>query len=76
MDTNCKNCIFFHEINIWGECRRYAPRYSNEVGINGTQTVWPEVGSNQWCGEFSPDESGYHNIKYVTKKQAHNHDGD
>jgi hypothetical protein len=50
--VHCGGCDYFarggegHEHR--GECRRYAPT----VVANGFQFTWPDVGTEDWCGEF------------------------
>ena len=44
-----------------GACRRYAPRPDPSLNGNGaaagqsTGSHWPQVASDDWCGEWEPD---------------------
>jgi hypothetical protein len=44
----CKNCKFFHEINVWGRCQKYAPR----PNVSTDNHMWPVISADDWCGEF------------------------
>jgi hypothetical protein len=42
----CANCKFFNDSQ--SECRRYAPSPAE----GDKQAHWPNVASDDWCGEF------------------------
>jgi hypothetical protein len=47
----CQNCKYWDsgkEDN--GPCRRRAPVATG--GMSSAETIWPQVGSYDWCGEF------------------------
>ena len=50
----CKKCVWFHplvdqdgEETQWGTCQVGPPRATSE-------TRWPKVHGNAWCGEWMP----------------------
>lgn len=45
----CKGCAAFqaYEGSVWGACHFGPPRATS-------QTRWPEVRADAWCGEFLP----------------------
>lgn len=51
----CSKCIYFRSFgNGLGECRRNAPiivKRDDRVWPN-TETKWPVVSAEDWCGEF------------------------
>lgn len=50
----CCCCHFFRwnrHREKW-ECRRHAPRWNTVVGNWREDTLWPEVTSDLWCGEW------------------------
>ncbi len=56
MKNSCKDCCFFDS----NYCCRYPPqfyltRYENYT--NDTESRFPEVGEDEWCGEFVERES-------------------
>jgi len=53
--TTCKKCAFWfrYESGYKGECRRYAPKPLNNMSKD---TYWPEVASEDWCGEWKKGE--------------------
>jgi hypothetical protein len=56
---SCLQCRFyFGEVVGDGTCRRYAPRAElNEVNRKvDLQAAWPFVESDDWCGEFEPND--------------------
>lgn len=42
----CENCRHYDDEN--GLCRKRHPYRNAETG----EAVWPEVASNDWCGDF------------------------
>ena len=38
-----------------GLCRRYAPQPGTT--LNGAESPWPKVASDEWCGEWQPDNN-------------------
>ena len=53
--ASCKTCVFFRAdtgvlAEIQGSCLRYAPRPQ----ISSLGTLWPQVGVDNWCGEWEP----------------------
>ncbi len=57
MKNSCKDCCFFDS----NYCCRYPPqlylsRYDNYSSVD-TESQFPEVGDNGWCGEFVERES-------------------
>lgn len=59
---HCPDCRHFQPItDVFGECRRYAPRANDSVyverGMVGEIKVdihWPKVYHRNWCGDFAP----------------------
>lgn len=53
-DCCCNSCSFFrwNEQEQRFECRRNAPRWNSGSGTGCTDTLWPEVTANLWCGEW------------------------
>ena len=62
-ERKCENCVFFGpgdsraEQNPDGRCRRYTPKvfavtHNTCPDILSSQTKWPLVKPNDWCGEF------------------------
>lgn len=49
---SCDQCMYFlQELDErYGECRRYAPR--TVLTIDQTETWWPVVKDEDWCGEY------------------------
>ncbi len=43
----------------FGLCRRYAPKPGTSINgsdlENGDDSLWPQVASDEWCGEWQPD---------------------
>ncbi len=43
----------------FGICRRYAPTPGTSTNgsdlENGDDSLWPQVASDEWCGEWQPD---------------------
>lgn len=57
----CKTCnTFFNDVHIHeleeGECRKYAPRVVHGSGTGWSDTRFPTVDFNDWCGEHSDEE--------------------
>lgn len=51
----CWACRFFGEIDVGvGNCRRKTPYADPETHY----AFWPEVGFDDWCGEFKRRQSG------------------
>lgn len=48
----CKNCAYWSGGGDYGDCRRNPPLVQNtkETDFFG---IFPVVGSQQWCGEFT-----------------------
>ena len=53
-EKSCDCCRFFrwNERNQKFECRRNAPRWNSGSGTGCTDTLWPEVTSDLWCGDW------------------------
>lgn len=54
-DRCCQNCRFHFD----GECRRFPPQIWSEPQSEYSSSYrcnFPEVGNNQWCGEFEEIE--------------------
>jgi hypothetical protein len=55
MDDNCESCVFWRKCNYYaehegvtfGECRR-----NSQVLNKNDATIFPEIASNGWCGEY------------------------
>jgi len=49
-ESRCENCKYFKG----GHCRKHAPSFYKIVGMQQYETIlqWPEVYSNDWCGDF------------------------
>ncbi len=54
---SCGSCVFFRPCL----CRRHPPKaegftyqYSDGSTQDSVRTIWPEVGFNDWCGEYQP----------------------
>jgi hypothetical protein len=43
----CSNCLYNSRDKI--SCRRYPPV---GTGVHGLSPQWPNVGQNDWCGEW------------------------
>lgn len=61
---DCMNCTYFvasPELDIEGECRRYAPRPRVDALERDSQqdAWWPIVMQGEWCGEFHPAPRAY-----------------
>jgi hypothetical protein len=59
-EAHCKHCRYFlltREEQNTGICRRYAPKpiflHQSKRDIPAV-TRWPDVGPEDWCGEFDP----------------------
>jgi len=53
----CINCLFFkRDTASWGYCKYNAPIvvYRNERLHPSTETKWPSVDINEWCGQHAP----------------------
>lgn len=46
----CAECKFYNDNQ--SECRRYAPSPAE----GDKKAHWPTVASDDWCGEFVPEE--------------------
>ncbi len=56
----CGNCVhFFKEYEHRGQCRRYPPQAWSESNPETTSSLgfnFPDMRSEEWCGEFKPHE--------------------
>ena len=57
METNCQHCKWFYiETHEEGpadlECHRYAPRVIHGSGTGWSDTKWPSVNHDDYCGEW------------------------
>lgn len=62
MDAFCGKCGYFEPMHdgSHGNCRRHAPVVYVECGNVGdnmavTATAWPNVLSDDWCGDFKEE---------------------
>lgn len=57
----CATCIYSHPVETGYECRLNPPTVI-EVGTAYTEerqlSVWPIVGSTDWCGQWRDDTEG------------------
>ena len=62
-NQQCQNCRFWRFENRKGRCKRYPP--SVKSGPTNRIDMWefPEVTSDEWCGEWQPDDFGVGNKK-------------
>jgi hypothetical protein len=73
---SCKTCLFFHKSGAVYACRRYPPRLMlwtpSEPGY-GTirQSVWPNVGPGDFCGEHSHFDKQERTDDMETKSMEH-----
>jgi len=60
---SCVSCAWFERSGQGaGECRRHAPSPNSSfyvprtegIGTIKTDSHWPKVFENNWCGEFQP----------------------
>ena len=51
----CDGCRFYHwwSTQYSGQCRRYPPKI-----VDRHAERWPNVGPDDWCGEFEPKVEG------------------
>ncbi|WP_142863196.1 hypothetical protein [Methylosinus sporium] len=50
---HCGDCRFWHQPAA--QCRRNAPLPMRGAGQQGnTDTAWPAVAADEWCGEYQP----------------------
>lgn len=70
----CKDCIYYQN-GFPGRCHRHSPtilnhlssmRGSNEL-YSSMMTLFPEVGSDEWCGEFEQNVIYFANLKETSK---------
>jgi hypothetical protein len=63
--VHCENCRFAAEIpreTVMVICRRYPPQVIVKTEADERDTYhrvedrWPEVGRDDWCGEWQPKE--------------------
>lgn len=54
----CATCQFFaleeDGSEVRGDCRRHAPLVTGGM-MSSVETVWPQVGETQWCGDHEAD---------------------
>jgi len=56
-DATCETCPWFRRARDgdWGECHKNPPTtilmHWPETGGEFLETVWPNVGLDDWCGE-------------------------
>jgi len=65
--TKCEDCKYYkctpqegRDPKAFGQCRKYAPRWSPQFAVAVPQHAqlkylnngWPIVASKSWCGEF------------------------
>ena len=51
-DEICATCVhWYKELNVKGQCRRYAPRPTVGTGTP-VRAFWPNVPGDGWCGEW------------------------
>lgn len=50
----CRTC----EYREYEKCRRHPPAYVGETNDYNSYSEWPEVASDDWCGEH-PDFTAY-----------------
>lgn len=64
MSESCKQCRYFFDRGPGSMdlCRRYPPTMLLKTGkgfvgeYHDTQTAWPEIGREDWCGEYQERE--------------------
>lgn len=61
-EESCTNCRFFSESSKYGgSCRRYPPQFYTgwdpHEGHPAFGTGYPFMQHDQWCGEFSREET-------------------
>ena len=68
LGRQCKNCVYFGlDFKDSGTCHRHAPKpvvfdYKDSAEMCIHQpTIWPEVNSHEFCGEFL-DEAQFHSF--------------
>lgn len=67
MNKRCRNCMFANIVAeklpegdtyqlVRLECRRYAPRMISGSGTGWSDTLFPEMMPEDWCGEWKRRE--------------------
>lgn len=51
---SCRYWVVFPDSSNYGNCCRYAPVVGLPDVDQSVLTVWPNVGWDDWCGEYKP----------------------
>jgi hypothetical protein len=68
---HCEDCRFWFEPE--SQCRRNAPLPVRGAS-NGSDTLWPHVGAQDWCGEYQPGYIDRRGLPSQARAGAHGGD--